>query len=178
MVHSRMIRNLHQPHAGLRCVLGIDPSLRGTGWAVVAASGREYKTLGYGTVKVRQEIPQSSALLLIHEEITRVIQQHRPDICAIESTIYVQSFKTAITLGSARAASIIAAAKAGLEVVEFAPRSVKQAVTGRGGAQKTQVAFMIRALLGLDHTPAADAADALGVALAFLQQGGKTDIQQ
>jgi crossover junction endodeoxyribonuclease RuvC len=166
---------LQQPKI-LRRVLGIDPSLRGTGWAVVAASGGDFTSLGYGTVKIKQQVSQSVALLMIFEEITSVIERHTPNVCAIESTIYVQSYQTAITLGSARGASILAAAKAGLEIVEFAPRRVKQAVTGRGGAQKEQVAFMIRALLGLDHTPDPDAADALGVALAFLQQDRKADV--
>ncbi len=149
-------------------VLGIDPSLRCTGWAVVERDGRSSRALGYGTIPVGRAASQSEALLMINRVIARAIEEHLPAICAIESTIYVQSHKTAITLGAARAASILAAASAGLEVVDYAPRRAKQSVTGRGGAGKGQVAFMVRALLGLDHTPPDDAADALALALAFL----------
>jgi crossover junction endodeoxyribonuclease RuvC len=88
---------------------------------------------------------------------------------AIESVIYVQSFPTAITLGSARGAALLAAAQRGLAIYEYAPRRVKQAVVGRGGAQKNQVGFMIRALLGLTVTPPPDAADAMAIGLTHFQ---------
>ena len=88
---------------------------------------------------------------------------------AVEGIIYVQSHRTAITMGAARAATLIAAAGFSLPIYEYAPRKVKQAVVGNGTADKTQVAFMIRALLGLSETPPSDAADALAIALAHLQ---------
>jgi crossover junction endodeoxyribonuclease RuvC len=100
------------------------------------------------------------------------IQIHKPDVVAVESIIYVQSFQTAITLGSARGAVLLAAARHGLPVHEYAPRRVKQAVVGKGAAQKQQVAFMIRALLGLTVTPPPDAADAIAVGLTHLQSSG------
>ncbi len=150
-------------------VLGIDPSLRGTGWAVVEQRSTGPFALGYGTIKIPRELPQANALLQISRGIEETIVTHHPTVCAVESTIYVQSYKTAIVLGAARGAALVAAAGGGLEVVEFAPRRVKQAVTGRGGAAKAQVGFMMRALLGLDHNPDPDAADALAIAVAFLQ---------
>ena len=88
----------------------------------------------------------------------------------MEGIIFVQSYKTAITMGAARGAAILAAAGRGLPVFEYSPREVKQAVVGRGGADKTQVAFMVRALLGLTETPAADAADALAIGLTHLRE--------
>jgi crossover junction endodeoxyribonuclease RuvC len=88
---------------------------------------------------------------------------------AVEGIIYVQSHQTAISMGAARAAALIAAADHGLAIYEYAPRKVKMAVVGKGTAVKSQVAFMVRALLGLAETPPPDAADALAIALAHLQ---------
>lgn len=88
----------------------------------------------------------------------------------MEGVIYVQSYKTAITMGAARGAAILAAAEHGMEVYEYAPRRVKQAVVGRGGADKKQVAFMMRALLELTETPPSDAADALAIGLAHFYE--------
>ena len=82
----------------------------------------------------------------------------------------MQSHRTAITLGAARGAAILAAAERGLPVYEYSPREVKQAVVGRGGADKTQVAFMVRALLGLTETPSPDAADAIAIGLTHLRE--------
>jgi crossover junction endodeoxyribonuclease RuvC len=92
-----------------------------------------------------------------------------PDAAAFESVIFVQSYKTAIVLGCARGASILAVAGGGVPIFEYAPRRIKQAVVGRGGAEKDQVAFMVRALLGLSETPPSDAADALAVGLTHFQ---------
>jgi crossover junction endodeoxyribonuclease RuvC len=105
----------------------------------------------------------------IHERISELIQKHGPDCAAFESVIFVQSYRTAITLGAARGAALLAAASRGLPIYEYAPRRVKQSVVGRGGADKGQVGFMVRALLGLTETPAADAADALAIAITHFQ---------
>ena len=91
----------------------------------------------------------------IRDRLAELIHTHEPDCCALESVIYVQSYKTAILLGAARGAAILAAAERGLPVFEYAPTRIKQATVGRGGADKSQVAFMIRALLGLTETPTA-----------------------
>jgi crossover junction endodeoxyribonuclease RuvC len=101
--------------------------------------------------------------------LLEVIARHSPTVCAIESTIFVQSYKTAIVLGTARGACLIAAAEHGLPIYEYAPREIKQAAVGRGAAQKDQVAFMIRAQLRLRETPEADAADALAAAITHFQ---------
>ena len=90
----------------------------------------------------------------------------------MESVIYVQSFKTAITLGAARGAAMIAAAERELSIHEYPPTRVKQAVVGKGAATKDQVAFMMRALLGLTETPPSDAADALAIGLTHLYTAG------
>ncbi len=151
-------------------VLAIDPSLRCTGFAVLER-GTDGKTraLEYGTIKNPDRLPSSSCLVAIHDRLAELIHRHEPDHAAVESVIYVQSYKTAIVLGAARGAAILAVAQRGIEIFEYPPSRVKQAVVGRGGASKDQVAFMVRALLGLTETPVPDAADALAVGLTHFQ---------
>jgi crossover junction endodeoxyribonuclease RuvC len=150
-------------------VLAVDPALRNTGWAVLQSDGRALTAAAYGVIVNPTRLLHSGCLLAIREQLSAIIREHRPVECAIESTIYVQSFKTAITLGSVRGAVLIAAAEHGLAVYDYAPREVKQAAVGRGGAAKDQVAFMVRAMLRLRETPPSDAADALAVGIAHLQ---------
>ena len=150
-------------------VLAIDPSLRCTGYAVLERAGRKTASVTYGTIKNSPGMLPSGCLVAIHEKVRDLIEQHQPDCAAFEAVIFVQSMKTAIILGSARGAALLAAAQRGLPIHEYAPRRVKQGVVGHGGAQKGQVAFMVRALLGLTETPAADAADALAIGLTHLQ---------
>jgi len=156
-------------------VLAIDPALRNTGWAILEKSGRELSAIAYGVISNPTKLLHSGCLVAIREQLVAVIREHSPTVCAIESTIYVQSFKTAIVLGTARAACLIAAAEHGLAIYEYAPREVKQAAVGRGAAQKDQVAFMIRAMLHLKETPPADAADALAVGIAHFQNADAGD---
>lgn len=150
-------------------ILGIDPSLRSTGYGVIEVSGSRYSLLGFGEIKTASAATSSEALLKIHETLLQVIEQYRPETVAIEGVIYLQNYQTAITLGAARGAALLAVAKSGLPVFEYAPRRVKAAATGRGGAQKNQVSFMMRALLGLTENPPADAADALAIAVTHAQ---------
>lgn len=159
-------------------VISIDPALRNTGYAVIeqlnpAAEGRprlpqqaRYRALTYGVIRNPAALRPSQCLVAIRRELAALIEEHQPAVCAIESVIYVQSFKTAITLGAARGAALLAAAERDLPIHEYPPKRVKQAVVGRGSASKDQVAFMMRALLGLSETPPSDAADALAIGLA------------
>jgi len=153
-------------------VLSIDPALRNTGYAVLERGGRETRALTFGVIRNPPALRQSQCLVGIREALNKVIIEFRPGACAVEAVIFVQSLRTAITLGAARGAALLAAAEHGIEIFEYAPRRVKQAVVGRGGARKEQVAFMIRALLQLTETPAPDAADALAIGLTHLQNGG------
>jgi crossover junction endodeoxyribonuclease RuvC len=152
-------------------VLGIDPSLRSTGYGLVeeSAEGGKLRALDYGHIANKAALRGSSCLLAIREQLGDVIARHEPDCVAVEGVIYVQSVKTAIMLGAARGAALLAAAHYGLEIFEYAPKRVKQSVTGSGSAEKPQVAFMVRALLGLTETPQADAADALAIAITHLR---------
>ncbi|HEX4666082.1 MAG TPA: crossover junction endodeoxyribonuclease RuvC [Chthoniobacterales bacterium] len=151
-------------------VLAIDASLRKTGVAVIDANGGgKFQALYFGVIQNAASLPMSSCLVAIRDRLVELIHAHEPDCCALESVIYVQSHKTAITLGAARGSAIMAAAERGLPVFEYAPKRIKQATVGRGSADKSQVAFMVRALLGLVETPGADAADALAIGLTHLR---------
>ncbi len=150
-------------------MLAIDPSLRSTGFAVLERISGKAKALEFGTIKNAAKLLPSGCLVAIHERVTELIRSYQPECAAFESVIYVQSHRTAITLGCARGAAVLAAAAAGLPIFEYAPRRVKQSVVGRGGAEKTQVGFMVRVLLGLTTTPEPDAADALAIGLTHFQ---------
>jgi crossover junction endodeoxyribonuclease RuvC len=150
-------------------VLAIDASLRNTGVAVIDQTGAKLSALHFGTIPNARDLRPSSCLVAIHDRLAELIHTHEPDCCALEAVIYVQSYKTAIALGAARGAAILAAAERGLPVFEYAPKRIKQATVGNGSADKTQVAFMVRALLGLTETPTADAADALAIGLTHLR---------
>lgn len=150
-------------------VLAIDPALRKTGFAIVESAGRDLRAIAYGTIVNPPKLLPSGCLVAIREQLNDVIRLHQPNVCAIEATIFVQSLKTAIVLGSARGAALIAAAEHGLAIYEYAPREIKQAAVGRGAAAKEQVAFMIRSMLRLRETPPSDAADALAVAITHFQ---------
>ncbi|MGE9267663.1 MAG: crossover junction endodeoxyribonuclease RuvC [Verrucomicrobiales bacterium] len=150
-------------------VLGIDPAIRNTGFALLEGDHQKSHAHDYGTITIPAKIRQSAALEAVSTGIENLIKKWQPDEVAVEAIIYVQSHKTAISMGAARAATLIAAARHGLPCYEYAPRKIKKAIVGKGTAEKAQVAFMIRALLGLSETPPSDAADALAIALAHLQ---------
>src|SRR5204862_3906151 len=137
-------------------VIAIDASLRHTGVAIVDANNGKPRSLYFGTIHNASSMRSSSCLVAIRDRLIQLIRKHEPDCCALESVIYVQSYKTAILLGAAGGAAILAAAESGLPVFEYAPRRIKQATVGTGSARKNQVAFVMGALLGLSVTPEAD----------------------
>lgn len=147
-------------------VLGIDPSLRGTGLALIEfAAGRSPVLLRCLTVRVPARQPMAVALAEIHRAVASMLERTQVRHVALEQTIYVQNFQTAQILGAARGAAIAAAALGGRPVFEYPPLRVKQAVVGAGRASKEQVARTVMALLGHGKTLAPDEADAAGVAL-------------
>ena len=152
------------PFAGL--VLGIDPSLRGTGLALIEFfPGRQPVLLRCQTVRVPAKQPMAVALGEIHRAIAAFLDGADVRHVALEQTIYVQNFQTAQILGAARGAAISAAALRQRPVFEYAPLRVKLAVVGAGRASKVQMARTVMALLGHGRTLALDEADAAGVAL-------------
>lgn len=150
-------------------VLSIDPAVRNTGYALLEGDPRKPVVLGFDVISIPKSLAQSAALAAVKTHLTNVIRKFQPDEVAVEGIIYVQSHQTAIAMGAARAAALIAAADHGLTVYEYSPKKVKMAVVGKGTADKSQVAFMVRALLGLSETPPPDAADALAIGMAHLQ---------
>ena len=148
------------------CVLGIDPSLRGTGLALIEFSaGRPPVLLRCRTVRVATKHSMATALAEIHRAVSTFLEGVEVRHVALEQTIYVQNFQTAQILGAARGAAIAAAALRERPVFEYPPLRVKQAVVGAGRASKEQVARTVMALLGHGRTLAPDEADAAGVAL-------------
>jgi crossover junction endodeoxyribonuclease RuvC len=150
-------------------VLAVDPSLRSTGYAVLDAQGSKYRAVTYGIIKNPPTRSHADCLVEIFSTMESLITAHAPTEFAVEGVIFVQSYPTAIVLGAARGAALVAAGRAKLSIHEYAPRRVKQAIVGAGGAQKHQVGFMVRALLGLTETPPPDAADALAIAITHAQ---------
>lgn len=162
-------------HASLAgaVVLGIDPSLRGTGYGVIRGPKSRPEAMAFGTIKAPAAWERSRCLVKIAQRLREVLKEFRPTVCVVEGLFYAQNLQTALIMGEARGASLAAVAEAGLEIYEIAPRKVKQAVVGYGAAQKLAVAKMVQRMLGLDAPPAADAADALALALAFMQEANR-----
>jgi crossover junction endodeoxyribonuclease RuvC len=154
-------------------ILGIDPSLRGTGYGVIRWSRPRPQLLAQGTVHSPPGRERSRCLLHIAQSLRQLLQQFHPTVCVVEGLFYAQNLQTALIMGEARGASLVAAAEAGLEIYEIAPRKVKQAIVGYGAAQKHAVGKMVQRMLGLAEAPAPDAADALALALTFAQEASR-----
>ena len=150
-----------------KIILGVDPSLRGTGYGIIRLGKGDPETLVQGTIKCPARLRRSECLVSISMTLRDVIQKHSPTACAIEGLFYAQNPKTALTMGEARGAALAVLAEAGLEIVEIAPRKVKQSIVGYGNAQKLAVAKMVQRMLALEELPAPDAADALALALTL-----------
>ena len=154
-------------------ILGLDPSLRGTGFGVIELGKAQPRALAHGTISCSASWPHSRCLANISQSIRDVLRKFRPTVCAVEGLFFAQNLQTAIVMGEARGAALAAIAEAGLEIYEIAPRKVKQAIVGYGAAQKLAVAKMVQRMLQLTEPPAADAADALALALAHAQEQGR-----
>jgi crossover junction endodeoxyribonuclease RuvC len=147
-------------------ILGLDPGLRRTGWGVVAVEGARLTHVAHGVIAPKETLAFADRLLILFEGLAEVIALHGPHEAAVEETFMNNNAASALKLGHARACCLIAPARAGLTVAEYAATVVKKAVVGTGGADKTQVGFMIRRLLPTAGETTADAADALAVAIA------------
>ncbi|MCA3740213.1 crossover junction endodeoxyribonuclease RuvC [Phenylobacterium sp.] len=147
-------------------ILGLDPGLRKTGWGVIRVEGNRLSHLGHGVIAPDEKAPFSERLLALFDGISAVVADWTPDEAAIEETFMNNNAASALKLGHARAAALLAPAKAGLPVAEYAARLVKKSVVGTGAADKDQVAFMIARILPGSAGASADAADALAVAVA------------
>lgn len=155
-------------------ILGIDPGSRRTGFGIIEARGDRVSAICHGVIKTGNgTFPER--LGLIFTGIRDLVSEYRPDQSAVESVFVSHNANSAIKLGQARGAAITALVNGELAVAEYSPRSVKQAIVGRGGADKAQVEHMVRVLLGLRETLAEDAADALAVALCHFHTQSTVD---
>jgi crossover junction endodeoxyribonuclease RuvC len=159
-------------------ILGVDPSLRGTGYGVIQISNPHPKTLAHGTISCPRNWERSRCLAKILQTLREEIEKHRPTVCVIEGLFFAQNLQTALIMGEARGAAMAAIAEAGLEIYEIAPRKVKQAIVGYGAAQKSAVAKMVQRLLNLPEPPAPDAADALALALTHARENSRYNLTQ
>lgn len=145
-------------------ILGIDPGSRVTGYGIIDFSQGKYGYVGSGCIRLPEgALPER--LDTIFKGVTQLIQQYQPSEFAIEEVFVAKNAGSALKLGQARGAAIVAATQAGLAVSEYSARKVKQAVVGNGGADKSQVQHMVSQLLSLSSSPQADAADALAIAI-------------
>jgi len=158
-------------------ILGIDPGSRFTGFGIIDVHGEHAECVTHGVIKTRVgEFPQR--LGIIFSQLQDIIREHRPDQAAVESVFINRNANSALKLGQARGAAVCAAIANGLSVFEYSPRSVKQAVVGRGGADKVQVNHMVSVLLRMRGEIEEDAADALAVALCHQHTQQTTDRMQ
>ena len=157
-------------------ILGVDPSLRGTGYGILLPGKPYPQLLAQGTISCPSTWVRSRCLVKIAEVLREEIKKHRPTVCAIEGIFYAQNLQTALIMGEARGAAMAAIAENGLEIFEIATRKVKQAIVGYGAAQKLAVAKMVQRMLNLEELPAPDAADALALALTFALEKNRIGI--
>lgn len=146
-------------------ILGVDPGSLATGYGVVS-TGPVARMLAGGVIRTAARDELAARLLTIHDALSEVIGAHRPDVMVVESLFNARNPRSALVLGHARGAILLAGARDGLPVHEYAPRDIKKALTGNGAAAKDQVRFMVMRLLGLKEEPPLDQSDALAAALA------------
>ncbi len=145
--------------------MGIDPGSRVTGYGVVDSYQGQLQFVACGVIKTNTKFPFNHRLNEIFDGINEVVQLHSPDVAAVEDVFLASNPSSALKLGQARGAAIVAAMQNGLTVKDYTAKRVKQSVVGYGQAEKGQVQHMVRVLLGLTASPSSDAADALAVAI-------------
>ncbi len=157
-------------------ILGVDPSLRGTGYGVIRLAKPHPVALAHGTISCPAGWERSRCLAKISRTLRDVLKQHQPAVCVVEGIFYAQNLQTAIIMGEARGAALAAIAESGVEIYEIATRKVKQAIVGYGTAQKSAVAKMVQRMLDLPKPPAPDAADALALALTHARENSRYNL--
>jgi crossover junction endodeoxyribonuclease RuvC len=151
-------------------VLGIDPGTATTGFGLVRETERgDLQLVEYGTILTPAGLDQEKRLVMLFDRLTEIILLHRPDCGAVEKLFFRRNVTTAISVGQARGVTLLCMAQRNMQVAEYTPMQVKQAVSGYGGADKMQVQVMVRAILEMQELPKPDdAADALAIAICHL----------
>jgi len=150
-------------------ILGLDPGLRRTGWGVIVSEGSRLRWIAHGVVAPDERAPFAERLLHLLEAVGEICVAHGCEEAAIEEVFVNVNPSSTLKLGHARAAVMLAPAKAGLPVAEYSPNLIKKAVVGAGHADKGQIAFMVKRLMPASGDVKADAADALAVAITHAQ---------
>ncbi|MDD5586500.1 MAG: crossover junction endodeoxyribonuclease RuvC [Alphaproteobacteria bacterium] len=156
----------------IRLIIGLDPGLRHTGWGVIGQRDNRLSFVAAGRINPDPDLPMAERLKTLAEELSKIIALHNPHEAALEETFVNKNAASALKLGQARGVAMLAAAQAGLGVAEYAANKVKLAVTGYGHADKDQIQAMIGVLLPGSGKLAADAADALAVAICHAHHTG------
>ncbi len=146
-------------------ILGIDPGLSSTGFGVIEKVGAELRSLEYGGIETPPGAALSARLDKIYREVTEVMQRQKPDVVVLEQLFFSSNAKSAMAVGEARGAIMLAAAHAEADVVQYTPLEIKQALVGQGRASKEQVSFMVRSILKLEPIASDHASDALAAAV-------------
>lgn len=150
-------------------VLGLDPGTRHFGWGVVSKSGTRLQHLAHGVCDVEKHGELGDRLVAIEAQLVEVIERWKPEQASIETLFFAKDASAAAKLGHARGVALLVCTRLGLESFEYAPTRIKRTIAGTGRAEKSQVAAMIRIVLGLTEVPRPDAADALAIAVTHLQ---------
>jgi crossover junction endodeoxyribonuclease RuvC len=150
----------------MKRVLGIDPGLLHTGWAVVDTAGQTRKYIASGVILPKPKLEMAQRLTIIFQELTKICETFEPDECSIEIIFVNKNPKTTLLLGQARAAAIVAVGNKDIPVFEYEPNVIKKALTGAGHADKSAVDKMVQLLLPNAHPKTPDEADAIAIALA------------
>lgn len=149
-------------------VLGIDPGLAIVGYGVVDISGNRLNYVTHGCVYTTPDMTMPDRLDKVYDGIVALIEQFKPEAVSVEELFFAKNVKTAISVAHARGVILLACQKMGVPMLEFTPKQVKEAVAGNGSADKKQVQYMVRVLLGLKETPKPDdAADGLALAITY-----------
>jgi len=153
-------------------VLGIDPGYALMGWGVVEAEGSHMKLINYGCIETKAGVPMQNRLRTLQLGVRDLLNIYKPDDVAFEELFFARNVTTALMVGAARGAAIIAAAEYTNNLYEYTPMQIKQAITGYGKADKKQIQQMVKLLLKLDDIPKPDdAADAIACAITHCQAG-------
>lgn len=161
-------------------ILGIDPGYALMGYGVIEQTGNQFKVLDFGSISTGPSAPMPHRLKYLYSSLMEIIAETEPEGAALEELFYNTNAKTVINVGQARGVAVLACVNSGLEVAEYTPLQVKQALVGYGRAEKKQVQQMVKAILGLEKVPKPDdTADALAVAICHANSSfGNSRYQQ
>lgn len=147
-------------------IMGIDPGFAITGYGIVEYIGNKFSVVDYGAITTEASMPLPQRLLLLSNRLEELIKMYKPEAISIEELFFNKNIKTALTVGHGRGVAVLAAARSGVDVFEYTPLQVKQAVVGYGRAEKSQIQQMVKGILNLPAIPKPDdVADALAVAV-------------